>query len=132
MSKDNGYTLTGEGRFEVAPKNNTLLFVFDSSESAYFNEVLEMFPDVYDAFSGFTYYPNSISVYSRTYPSVIYMLTGEKCYFDKPPAEYIQEAYERGTMLKDLNEAGIDNRKFGTASYLSNAVKEYVSNIRED
>lgn len=130
MSNFGGYMLSGEGRFEVARKNNTLVFVLDSSENAIFDDVLKEFPDTYDALSGFTYYRNATSVHSRTYPSLVYMMTGKVCHYDKPTYEYMREAFEEGPMLKELKAAGVDNRVFmWDVEKFSRDAKPYLSNM---
>jgi len=130
MSSFGGYMLAGDGRFEVAPKNNTLVFVLDTTENVVFDQVLEAFPDTYEALSGFTYYPNTTGKHSRTFPSLAYLLTGEKFYYDKPAYLYTQEAFENGRMLKDLKAAGIDSRVYTwDVEKLSKAAQPYVSNL---
>ena len=130
MSSAGGYMLAGDGRFEVAPKNNTLVFILDSAENSIFDSMLEQFPDVHDAFSGFTYYSNATSMHSRTYPSLMYMLTGKVCHYDQPAEEYMRKAVEEGAMLKGLKEAGVDNRVFmwGVEKF-TKAAKPFVSNL---
>lgn len=118
------FKLVGDGQFELAPKQNTLVFVLDTTDSAYMDAALEQFPDIHQAFSGFTYYHNATSGYSRTFPAIPYMLTGEKYYFDRFYGEYIDEAYNKGTLIKELGEAGVDSRIF---TIDSNLISEYVS-----
>jgi len=130
MSSVGRFTLAGNGRYEVAAKNNTLVFVFDTSESSVFEDVLTRFPDVREALSGFTYYRNTTGMYSRTYPALIYMLTEEKCYYDKPHDEYTAEAYGKGGMLEDLKDAGVDSQVFTPGmNLLSDTAGPYISNL---
>lgn len=130
MSGSGEFIVTGEGRFELAPKNNTVVFVIDSAENTIFDKVLEEFPDTYDALSGFTYYPDALSMHSRTYPSLTYMLTGEVCHYDKTPAEYTQEAFRNGRMLRDLKAAGIDSRAYTwDFDKLSVEAEAYLGNV---
>ena len=130
MSSAGGFMLAGDGRYEVAPENNTLVFVLDTTEGTFFDGVMEKYPDIYEALSGFTYYPNTTGMHSRTYPALPYMLTGEVCYFDKPYYEYTREAFRKGTMLQDLKTAGIDSRVFTWEPHLlSKEAQPYLSNL---
>ena len=130
MTSTGGFMLAGDGRYEVAPKNNTLVFVLDTTENTFFEKVLRDYPDVYEAFSGFTYYSNTTGMHSRTYPALPYLLTGERCYYDKPYHEYIQEAFSGGTMLMDLKNAGVDSRVYTWESHLlSKNARPYVNNM---
>jgi len=130
MSSAGGFMLTGDGRFEMAPENNTLVFVFDATENTIFEDVLRDYPDVYEALSGFTYYPDAISTYSRTYPSLTYMITGGKCYYDKPHDAYISDAYTQSALLGDLKAVEIDSRAFSLdINKFSKAAEPFLGNM---
>ncbi len=87
------YILTTDNITELSSKENTVVFIVDTVDADYTNEILEIEPSFYEPLDGFTYFNNNLSVYSKTYPTVTYMLTGEftKCdlnfkdYFDKAP-----------------------------------------------
>ena len=116
-----GGFFSSDHEFELAEKNNVVYFLIDTCDNDYVDEALEKYPDMFDNFEGFTYFPNAISTHSRTYPSVPYMLTREKCYFDKPYAEYISDAYENGHFLDDMKTAGADIRVFTESNYTAGA-----------
>jgi hypothetical protein len=85
--------LSTEGLCEVADKDNIIIFVLDTYDVDYLNEVLEEYPDFLSPLKGFTYYPDYVSQFSRTYPSITYMLTGEEYFYDIPQEEYYEEAF---------------------------------------
>ena len=45
---------------------NVVIFMLDRAESSYFEHILNDNPDFYDIFSGFTYYPNTVSYNNHT------------------------------------------------------------------
>lgn len=66
-------TYNPENAEEVKPvlhlskdKQNVVLFMLDRSESAYLSSILEEDPSLKDIFTGFTYYPNTISYGGHT------------------------------------------------------------------
>lgn len=45
---------------------NVVIFMLDRAESSYFEHILNDNPDFYDIYSGFTYYPNTVSFNNHT------------------------------------------------------------------
>lgn len=58
-------------------ENNLILFIIDAAQGWYMHEYLEEDPLLKEVFTGFTYYPNSISMSNYTYASVPSMMRGE-------------------------------------------------------
>lgn len=111
MSKDH--------MFDLSKNKNVVVFLLDYFDGRVMEEILENEPDFLEPLDGFTYYPNATSMHSRTYPSIAYLFTGNKCYFDKKPDDYVKEAYDNSTFL---NEMAKSNTNIGVYSY-----KEYFS-----
>ena len=72
----NDMVLTTENIFEVSSKDNVIVFLLDRFDIYYYEQVLKQDADFFAPLDGFTFYDNNISLYSRTYPAVAYMLTG--------------------------------------------------------
>lgn len=122
--------LSCEGEFEVSSGENVIEFIVDTCDTAFFQEALTHYPDMTDCLRGFTYYPNTTSTHSRTYPSVPYLLTGEICYFDKPMATYVQDAWDNSTFISGLKNANCDVRLFTPNVYISkDAMHTLVDNV---
>ncbi len=97
--------LTTEGLFEVSESgDNVVVFLLDRFDIHYYREILKKQPDFFDGLSGFTLYNNNISLYSRTYPSITYMLTGIENDFSKTRTRYFEKAYGESTFLQDLKK----------------------------
>ncbi len=94
--------LTTENLFEVSEKDNVIVFVLDRFDIYYYNQILKQDADFFTPLDGFTFYDNNISLYSRTYPSVTYMLTGVENSFKNTREEYFEEAYAESPFFKDL------------------------------
>ena len=123
------FYLSTDREFELSSEKNVLFFILDNCDSFIVNDALKEDPALFDELDGFTYYPNMTSEYSRTYPAVPYLLTGEKCYFDKPYTQYIQDAYESSTFLDEMHDSGTDIRIYTALNYLSSEEYSMVDNV---
>ncbi len=95
--------LTTEGLFEVSESgDNVIVFLLDRFDIYYYERVLARNSRFFDGLDGFTFYNNNISLYSRTYPSVTYMLTGIENDFSETRTKYFRKAYGESSFLKDL------------------------------
>ena len=121
--------LTTEGEFVLSPKKNVLYFILDNCDREYVEGSLAADPDIFAEFTGFTNYRNMTSKYSRTYPSLPFLLTGEKCYFDLPSEEFIRQAYENGTFLPDMDRNGTDIRLYTSLNYIDRNAYSMVDNV---
>lgn len=97
---------TEEGLFELSSKSNVVVFVLDTFDTSYMDEVIQNSPEYLDPFEGFTYFHNSTGSMIPTRYAVPFLLTGqtpETCgTFD----EFYYEAYERSSFFDDIQNAG--------------------------
>ena len=107
IGKDETLLLTDEGDLTVAADRNVIVFVFDTAAGEYVRGALEQDPDLFDGFDGFTYYPDCLPVYTRTYPAITYYLTGEHCYFDRAASTWIDQAAKNSTFLSKMYGNGV-------------------------
>ena len=119
---------TDQGKFELSENQNTVYFVVDTCDGALIAEALTQYPDMFDGFNGFTYFPNMSTTHSRTYPSIPYLLSGQKCYFDKPYVEYVNSSFEKSTFVPDMDKLGTDIRLFTESQYIGNSVVDSIDN----
>ena len=106
-----GY-LSKDKMFELSEDQNVIVFVLDSFDESYVEGALLEDPTVLDEFTGFTEFTNYIATYGNTYPSITYLLTGDKYYFDQSLSDYKKEAFDKGQFLKTLHKNNYDNRVF--------------------
>ncbi len=125
--------LSDEGMFEVSSKNNVIVFVLDRLDQKYIDKVNRLHPGFFDKFDGFTMFPDHMSLYCRTYPSVTYLLTGEISYFDKPAETFFTEAYQKGKFIPTLRENNYTTKMYMDAYAAYNNVSNLnglADNIR--
>ncbi len=113
----NGVVCTDDGIYNVTDGKNVVFFLLDRFDNQFADELLERNPDWRERLSGFTYYHNFTGSYTRTMPSVAYLLTGVKCDYTIPYDEYFKKAWSTSTFLSDIKEAGYHTRVYSEESY---------------
>ncbi|MBE6662063.1 MAG: hypothetical protein E7606_02135 [Ruminococcaceae bacterium] len=109
--------LTTENIFEVSEGDNVIVFLLDRFDIYYYQKLLEQEPHFFDGLDGFTFYDNNISLYSRTYPSVTYMLTGVENPFKNTREKYFEDAYADSPFFRDLKDNGYKINLYTSAYY---------------
>lgn len=109
--------LTDEGMFEVSSEGNVIVIVLDRFDVYYYDQLVKADPDFFAPLDGFTYYNNNMSLYSRTYPSITYMLTGMEQDFEMDAVTYFDKAYRGSTFFADLKRNGYDINLYTEAYY---------------
>lgn len=123
----NGY-LSKKGMFEVSSQKNVVVFILDFFDGRTMQSLLEDDAEVLEPLKGFTYFPNATSVHSRTYPSIPYLLTGNMCYFDEEPREYIEESFRESTFFNGLVKNKVNIGLYTYDQYIGNCVKNDIYN----
>lgn len=123
----NGY-VSDEAMFDLSANKNVIVFLLDCFDGRTMDAILEQQPDILEPLEGFTYFPNATSVYSRTYPSVPYLLSGNMCYFDQKPAEWVNGAFADSNFIPELVDAQVNIGLYTYDYYLGNSIKDKVEN----
>ena len=124
------HVLTTAGQFELSSKQNTVVFILDTADAVYAEEMLQRWPELKDTLSGWVWYPNTTSRYNRTYPSLPYLFTAQECHMDKPVPVYVDEAWTAGMgFIKGLADAGTDVRVLTPdPELISDLADPYIAN----
>ena len=97
--------LTYENLNHVGSEHNVIWFVIDRFDVDYYEKyALKECPEIFYNLDGFTYYDNTVSLYTRTFPSVPYMLTGVEHDYQDARIDYFADAYSNSNFLKLLKE----------------------------
>lgn len=96
------YILSTKNISTLSENGNVVVFVIDRFDISYYRDVIKDDPDYFDGLDGFTFYDNNISLYSRTFPSIAYMISGIKNDFSQTKNEYFNNAYKNSDFLTDL------------------------------
>lgn len=121
--------LSTKGLYEVAKEDNIIIFVLDTYDVDYINEILANNPDFLKPLNGFTYFPDTVSQFSRTFPSIPYMLTEELYFYEQPQHEYVDEAFEKCFFWEQMKEQGYQLYFFEEdEKYIGESVREIAGN----
>lgn len=99
------YYLSYEQTLSLSDKGNVIVIVADRLDSLWMDEMLEKYPELYDEFSGFTFYQNAISTGTSTFPTVPEFLTGRK-YDGEDWPDYLTDAWSGNTVPAQLKANG--------------------------
>ena len=124
--------LTAEGETTLSADGNVVVFLLDFTPGTYVNRAREAYPDLFDGLDGFTYYPDALPHYSRTYPSVPYLLTGIPCKFDLPYAEYVNLAGNTGTFLPDMKEKQVSIGVYTNDYFVGDGLFDLLENVSRE
>ena len=123
--------ISNEGQTTLAKRNNVVVFILDTVSGDYVKQALAEDPDLFRELDGFTYYPDAVSSYSRTFPSVPYLLTHTDCNFDLPYATYLKQAYENSTYLSGMKEKGTSIGLYTENYFLDEGILPLLDNYAE-
>lgn len=116
LSDHNSGFFSTEHEFELAKEDNIVMFVIDRMDTDYLNEILAEDPDLFvrEGYDGFVYYPNCVSRYKSTFPSMTYMLTEKQFHFDTPLQQYFDEAWSEAPHLRRMLDDGYQFQLLGS------------------
>lgn len=125
--------LTKQNLTSVAKDGNVFVFVVDRFDGNYAEAAMEEAPELFASLDGFTYFDDNLSLYARTYPSIPYMLTGEKMDYDNiDRLAYFEKAYGDAKQLEALKAAGYSVNIYTERIYAyedASVMAGYVDNI---
>ena len=129
------YYVSEEGLLELSGDENVLVFLVDRLDGRYIQEIMKDDPTFFDRLDGFTYFPDHVSKYCRTYPSVPYMLTGNITYYEKPGEKFLDYAWSHTNgMLDILRENGFTTKLYVPDYYTysdASQIAGYADNIAD-
>lgn len=129
-----GRYLSTDGINEVSAQENVLVFILDRLDQEYVAQLMYEKPDFFDRMEGFTYYPNSTSLYCRTFPSVAQMLTGRLSFYKESEDAFFDAAWKESTFIPDLRSANYTTKIYTpqSSAYSNiNQLEGYADNISD-
>lgn len=126
-----------DGIYEVARKQNVIVFLLDRLDNQFTDEVLELHPAWKQRLSGFTYYHDFTGSYANTRPSIAYFLTGVEHDYTVPWNDYFHRAWTQPVhpLLQDIHNVGYTARIYSDCSYVfgqAQDVEGFVDNIHRN
>lgn len=78
MNEKRNFICSMYGMKTYSTNENFIIILADEYDSFAFDSAAEQCPEALDEFDGFTYYRNTLGMYSNTIPSVAYIFTGSE------------------------------------------------------
>lgn len=117
LARQDELYVSTDGMENVTTGDNVVFFLLDCFDNDYADHLLEANPQWREELSGFTYYRNFTGSYTRTTPSVAYLLTGVKCDYTMAYDDYFAHAYASSSFLNDIRAAGNRVRIYTDEAY---------------
>lgn len=108
--------------YEVGKEKNIIYLLLDFYDTDYFASAIQEDSSIQDYLSDFVYYPDTVSQFSRTNPSVAYCLTQELDFKQMPFENYVNQAYGNSPFWQNINQSEY-------SYYLYSEEKESFPNI---
>ena len=125
---------TRAGEFDLSDKHNVIVLAVDSFDIDFAEEVMANSPEYFSEFDGFTWYKNTTPHYSRTFPSVAYLFTGENTFYTNDYDTAMEKAWENNSFIDDMKDGGYSVRIYAHQKYVnpdSDYLLENVDNYKE-
>lgn len=108
--QDVQHTFTRTGVFDVSTDRNVLVFILDTYQTDVFADIVADDPSWRAVFDGFTYFPDAVSGYPKTYASIPELLSGRSFDNTEPFPDYMRDAYLEASAPRLLKKNGFDVR----------------------
>lgn len=99
--KSASYYESDDHEFELSDDKNFIILLLDCFDATYYQEAVS--DELTAKLDGFTFYPDTMSMYGHTTCSISQMLSGAPFTNQTPYREYEEKEFEAGPLLKRLN-----------------------------
>lgn len=125
--------LTFKNFNKYSTSSNIYYFVIDRFDEDFAETAYENNSNYFDKLNGFTWFQDNVAMYGHTFPAVAYSLTGNEYSCEKNREEYLKEAYQGDTYLKELSDAGYKVNLYTDSYYAYNlsSIPEQAQNVEE-
>ena len=121
--------VTKVGEWDLSKHNNTVVFLVDTLDAAWFESYVMSDPEYIEYFKDFTYYSDCVGGGAPTLLGVPLLFTGRNYMSDKPRTDYYQEAYQESHLFRDLVASGDKVKLFVPYEYIGFADLENIENV---
>ena len=123
----NDFAVTKNGEFELSSKNNTIMFVVDTLDASWFEDMLLPNEEYKKSLKDFTYFDDAVAGGAPTVLGIPTLLTG-KIDMDasRDTSEYYKDAYESSSLFADMQKSNCNVEFY----YLDYCDKNSVDNLK--
>lgn len=127
----NDFAVTKNGEFELSANNNTIMFVVDTLDASWFEEMVLTNDEYKDKLKDFTYFNDAAAGGAPTILGIPTLLTGKvDMHAEQDPSDFYKDAYGNSTLFKELQDSNCQVKLFTEFFYLDYCDKENVDNLK--
>ncbi|MCI8348237.1 MAG: membrane protein insertase YidC [Firmicutes bacterium] len=126
----NNYSMTKDGMYTISHKDNTIVFVLDTFDEKYYDDLLEKHPEYKDMLDGFVQYNNTTATGARTILAMPSILTGEPYKKDITYTDYLDKIWDEDTPYDIMARAGYDTRVFAETNFFGEGAQRSLKNCK--
>ena len=129
---DGEQVLTVKNLDTLASGENVIVFIVDRFDYEYYEDAAKNSPELFDGLDGFTYFADYVTLYPRTFPGALHVLTGVETDFSMSHDAYMTEAYKNSAHLQSIKQEGFDINIYTDDYYCyedANDMSGYAENV---
>ena len=122
---------TREGIYNVSSKKNVVVFVLDTTDTAYVQKLYDEYPETFAPLTGFTWYRNSVGSMIPTRYGIPSLLFENRIKPEQSASDFFQNWSNASHYLNDINQLGYsvglytDNFNWAYTDYMHNRTINY-------
>lgn len=131
-SSSSGIGITTKDLFTFSENDNVLVYILDTFDAKYMDELVANNSDLVDAvFEDFVYYGDTLGAYPTTKGALPQILTGKWYNNETPYSQYIKEAWNNAYLYSDLIKKGYNIGIYTDHLYVPSEKKDLIVNLTE-
>ncbi len=128
---ENDFVITKDKQFQLSEQENIILFVVDSLDASWFEDIILSDETYRENLQDFTYFDNVVSGGAPTVLGIPLILTGKPYDTTVSLDEYHKDAYGNASLFQDLQKNNFDVRLYTDYSLLNGADRKNINNLEE-
>jgi len=96
------YSFDDTHKYSFSGRQNLVVIMFDAFQADIFQELVNNDPRWQQELEGFTFFRNALAGYSKTYPSVALMLSGQWYENDRPIQQFIETSFLKESLPRAM------------------------------
>ena len=123
------YYLSDEGIYEVSSEDNIIIFVLDTFDDAYYQEIYDEDPQKYQrCFGDFTYFNNALVGGAATKVGMPIIITGENYPGTVAYSDYIKQSFDQDGLYSSLQKKNYNVGIYSNPIFIPDEVNGLVNN----
>ncbi len=127
----NDFAVTKNGEFEISSKNNTIMFVIDTLDAEWFEDIILSDDKYKNELADFTYYDDAVAGGAPTVLGIPALLSGRlDMDAEKSINQYYKDTFTDFSMFKQLQDNNYQVKLYTEYGYLDYCDKNNIDNLK--